>query len=567
MSRGFSFSLPKPPVAVSLSMLAFGAIAIAIFLRILNLGSREFWYDEVLSLLLSTGQKIAYRTPGEVPVNLADYTPLLSLPVETTLGDILITLRNLLRGVVGSEPHPPLLFFSQHLWLRLFGNSEVAMRSLGVLMSVGAIAAAYGLGRCLLGNRGGLLFAALLATNPYYLFHSLNVRMYGSLMLWTILSAWALLELIGTDNKILPDSPMPQTKQSSLLWSLVLIASVASGLLTFYLFAYWVIALSAIVLVLDRRHWWLQGLRLGSGVLLTLPWVWWGTRQQLRNADLGRFTAKEGFITSIGQHLQDVLQTLGIHLVLGDWVSSLPPVSATVAGIVAIAILGLATLQLWQQGEHRRLGIALLLGIFPLLLALLIDIVSRKFTLGFGWGRSMIVILPGCLLLLAVWIERATGQWRQSAAAILLLLYLSISISDFSGRSRGMFHQIAGIIQQEPTTPTLVVMNSQAWGHVMRLAYYIPPSASVKLLAQSSAELAPALDKTLKTQASEYPRILWLNSTRPIWGTPKTEAEKQQHQQAVERLLSDRLQLKQTTQLSGTMEIDKFTLKLYTRSL
>ena len=41
----------------SLEWLLLSAIALAVLLRILNLGSREFWYDEVLSLLISTGKR------------------------------------------------------------------------------------------------------------------------------------------------------------------------------------------------------------------------------------------------------------------------------------------------------------------------------------------------------------------------------------------------------------------------------------------------------------------------------------------------------------------------------
>ncbi|HEY9651027.1 MAG TPA: glycosyltransferase family 39 protein, partial [Coleofasciculaceae cyanobacterium] len=309
-------------------------IAIAVLLRIINLGSREFWYDEVLSLLLSSGQKAAYKAPKDVPVVLANYTPLLNVAPDKGLAGVVKTVVGLLKGLVGVEPHPPLFYLSQHFWLRLFGNSEVAARSLGALLSVGAIGSAYGLGRRLLGHQGGLLFAALLGINDYYLFHSLNVRMYGSLVLWTILSAWSLLELIDTDQFEL-HRPESSSYKSKVLWTLLLIGSVAAGLMTFYLFVYWLLALTAVVLVLDRRHWWHHALRISAGILLTMPWGLWGTPQQLRNADLDRFATSTGIVATILRHIQDLLQPLGIHLILGDWVTSLPPVSATIAGGVA----------------------------------------------------------------------------------------------------------------------------------------------------------------------------------------------------------------------------------------
>ena len=111
------------------------AIACAVFIRVAHLGSREFWYDEVLSLLLSTGKKSQYQNPKDVPIILANYTSLLSLPLENGFSDFLTTLEKFLKGLV-AEPHPFLFFLEQHFWLRLFGNSEAAMRSNIVLFSL-----------------------------------------------------------------------------------------------------------------------------------------------------------------------------------------------------------------------------------------------------------------------------------------------------------------------------------------------------------------------------------------------------------------------------------------------
>jgi hypothetical protein len=82
------------------------------------------------------------------------------------------------------------------------------------------------------------------------------------------------------------------------------------------------------------------------------------------------------------------------------------------------------------------------------------------------------------------------------------------------------------------------------------------------LLTQKSAQLAPALKKALSSKPDHYQRILWLDSTRPVWGSPSTEAERQQ----VQQVLEGQFQLKKKQQLSGTMNIDQFTAHLYQRS-
>jgi uncharacterized membrane protein len=549
--------LPRQTIIITLLL----ALGIAVVLRIVNLGSREFWYDEVLSLLLSTGQKNSYQPPKDMPVLLANYTNLLKLPIENSLSDVAQTLANFLKGLV-AEPHPPLFFIEQHFWLRLWGNSEFAMRSLVALFSIGSLVCAYGLGRCLLGNQGGLLFAALLGLNPYYLFHSLNVRMYGSLVFWILLSSWSLLELIARNS---PQKNInflilkPTFFNSRWFWICGLIISVSAGFMTFYYFGFWLIVLGALVLLLDRQRWWQYSLYLLSGIMITVPWLWWGTRQQLRNADLGRFATTNNWLEAMLKHGQEFLDVLGIHLLLGDWVSIAPSWLITLTGIIAIVVLGWCIWSLWRNQEYRLLNIGLLLSIFPLLLILAIDIVTRKFTLGFGWGRSVIFVLPGLLLLIVIYLEKAAKKWKEITIVGILILYLTINITDFSIRSRSMFNQISNIIEKQPNTPTLIVMNSQAWGHVLRLAYYLPPKSPISLLAQNTENLASTLEKILQSKTEPYQQIIWLDSERPVWGKPTT---KQQNEQ-IKTMLDKHFRLDETQFLLGTWDLDNFTLNLY----
>jgi uncharacterized membrane protein len=452
--------------------------------------------------------------------------------------------------------------------LRLFGNSEAAMRSLGALYSIGSIGCAYGWGRYFLGHRGGLLLAALLGLNPYFLFHSLNIRMYCPLVFWTLLSGWATLELIGGINSRLTKKELTSTANSKKtqkiwIWSVIQIFAVTAGFMTFYYFLFWVATLGVLVLLRDRKYWWHHGLRLSSGIALTTPWLLWGTRQQLNNADLERFSAASNWLEAAGRHLEGVFHTLGIQLIVGDWASILSPLALTVAGIGAIALLITVSLSLWHSQQRQILVVALVLSILPLLLMSAVDIASGKFTVGFGWGRSLIFILPGCLLLIALFLEKTQATWRTPVAVSLIILYLSLNITDFSFRSRSMFQQIAGIIEQQSAKPTLIAMNSNAWGHVLRLAYYLPSNSSVMLLAQKSFKLAPALEQTLLTQPESYQSILWLESDRPVWGSPATEAERKQ----VQEILAKEFQLVQTKRLLGTWELDHFTANLYQRTL
>lgn len=565
MTRSFSFT--KYRISSSLELLLLAAIAIGIILRIINLSSREFWYDEVLSLTIAAGQLKAYQNPSGLADLLSNYNSWLSLPVELTWHDSLKTFEAVIKGIRDGEPHPFLFYVSQYFWLRLFGSSEAAMRSLNALLSIGTIFSGYGLGRILLGHRGGLLLAALLATNPFHLSHSLNVRMYAPLVLWTTLSGCALMYLINLlsdqqrreeNGTELAEKSEIRSSKEKFFWSLLLMISVAAGFMTFYLFAYWIAVLGILVIYLDRSRWWQHGWRLAGGILLTTPWLLWGTRTQLRNSDVDRFGAAKDAGFPILNHLQGAIEVLGINLLEGDWGTVLPQSIMVILGLAVLIVLLLASFNLWRVGKYRILGVALLMGILPLLLALIVDMVTGKYTLYWGWGRSVIFIMPGCLLLLAASIEQLAGRWRGLAASSLLLLYLTISVGDFSLRHRKDMQVVADVIKQAPNTPSLIAMSSEARGHVLRLAYYINPSLPVSLLAQPTPKMIAGLEKF----AGEYPRIIWLDSAKPLFSNTPTTPEQQQQ---ISKILEPNFQLVNTRELPGTMPLDQFTMRVYHR--
>lgn len=525
-------------------VLLWVALSIAILLRFININHRELWYDEVLSLLLSTGQKMQYVGPSDQVVTLSQYSALLHLPTLP----FPVMLERLIRGLQGGEPHPPLFFMAHHLWLHGFGAGEIALRSLPLLWSLGAIAVAYGLGQSLSGHRFGLMFCTLLAANPFYLFHSLNMRMYTPLVFWAILSAWALMEISRRDSDRL---------WQGWLWQGCFVGAVAGGMLTFYLFAYWLVVLGALALWIDRKHAVHHALRIGAGIVITLPWMLWGTIKQLRNADIGRFSNAPAVISPFFQHLQDALQTLGIHLVIGDWVSSVPSLTAPLCGLGVLTVITAISIRLWQRERHL-FGIAAIMGLLPIVLALLVDSITGKYTLGFGSGRTLIIMLPGCLLLITI----ALASWNrkgQVAMALLLLGYLAVDVGDFSLRPRQVFHQIAQVIQESPNIPTLIVLNSQAWGHVNRLAYYISPEAKVSLLAQPASKLAASFGPIVEKTYSRYDRVLVLESQTPLWSPPTTPEQRQQ----IATSLASHFKLTGQQSLSGTMDLDRFELSVY----
>ena len=214
---------------------------------------------------------------------------------------------------------------------------------------------------------------------------------------------------------------------------------------------------------------------------------------------------------------------------------------------------------LWDSHQYQLLGLISLLSWFPFLLMIVMDVVSGKFTVGFGWGRSVIFILPGCLLLITAGAMNKQKVWRQSLALTLLGFYLVINVSDYNLRPRWMFHEIADMISSNSQSPTLIVMNSSAWGHLLRLAYYYSHDSSIDLLAINSKKLVPQLDKQLSSSSPQYEKIIWLDSEKPVWGKPSSNSELAQ----LKTIFETTYKLSQTKSLKGTWALDNFQLTLY----
>lgn len=146
----------RPGLPVFLFLLT----GLALLLRILRLDFQPLWWDEGYSVWFAThplGQMVA---------------------------------------LTAEDIHPPLYYALVSLWTALLGRGPVAFRLFSVLAGTLAVPVMYLAGRVLLGRRGGLLAAFLLAVNPLHIYYSQEVRMYGLVALWSVgilAAAWRVL--------------------------------------------------------------------------------------------------------------------------------------------------------------------------------------------------------------------------------------------------------------------------------------------------------------------------------------------------------------------------------------
>src|SRR3954449_9843708 len=98
------------------------------------------------------------------------------------------SLGGLFDSLAHTEGNPPLYFLLLDGWMRLFGDSEAAVRSLSALFGTAMIVVTFLVGRRLATVRVGLVLAALVAFNPLLVWFSQEARPYALLVLLAGLS-------------------------------------------------------------------------------------------------------------------------------------------------------------------------------------------------------------------------------------------------------------------------------------------------------------------------------------------------------------------------------------------
>ena len=357
---------------------ALGAVlAVSLGLRLWHLDDQSIWYDEGWSIHL------ARLSPGQA-------LDLIASPGHT---------------------HPPGYYLLLMGWVRLFGDSVLAVRGLSVALGVASVALLYLLGRELFGKPTGLIAAALLAVSPAHIVYSQETRMYALLMTCVTALALCYWRLGERQRAIRPAD-----------W-LLLLALETLALYTHYFCLFALVPLVGWFIVRSlpemRRgefgtvaSW---AICQGAVVLAFLPWL--PIALQRAGGHVAEGASSPG-ILALGWDTWTFL--LGGHIALAGR-SGLFAVFAKASLVLAVAV---ATGALLRSSEHRRPVFLLGLVITPLLLTFLL----MQLRPGFH-PRYMLMLLPPLWLLLAwgaVALLRRGWPWR-ALGIMALVVWLAVT--------------------------------------------------------------------------------------------------------------------------------------------
>ncbi|MFH1710008.1 MAG: glycosyltransferase family 39 protein [bacterium] len=87
-----------------------------------------------------------------------------------------------------NDSHMPVYFLLLSAWIKMFGPGEYALRLLSVIVGIFAVIAFYSFAREMFDEPAALISAFLLTISPLAIMHSQEIRMYGVMLLFTIMS-------------------------------------------------------------------------------------------------------------------------------------------------------------------------------------------------------------------------------------------------------------------------------------------------------------------------------------------------------------------------------------------
>jgi mannosyltransferase len=415
------------------------------------------------------------------------------------LGEILRSLRT-------TEPHPPLYYVFLHYWMRLMGRSEFILRFPSAITGMLLVPLIYALGRGWRGERVGLWGAALVALNPFLLWHGQDARMYTILAATGLGSIW-----LGT--KLLSRKRRP----GAWLW-LAYVACALASLATHYY---------AVLVIVAQDAWFaLLWLRRKEHRRELLPWI---TAQIALAACFAPWLVyAAGFMLG---HSKDWIPSVGPLQFLGRLASAFsvgttfPPrlTPLWAAGVAGLFCIGLAStlvkpathsLEETESLDHQGMLLASLL--VPLALTFLGSLARPMFD-----ERYLITLVPLYLLIagagIAILQERLTSAgrwgWLIYSAAAILLLGPAFSIYQYhhdtayakSPNWREAMEHVADARQRGD----LLVLNypdpTQEYYNQERIPYLLLPDAYPPDVSSTEDELAALI--------ASHPR-LWLVPTR-----------------------------------------------------
>ncbi len=433
--------------------------------------------------------------------------------------------------------HPPLYYILLHGWVRVFGTSEFALRSLSAFAGVGVVFLTWLVAKYLWGRTTAFVAGLLAACHPFLVYYAQEVRMYIFLALWSTLAAYLLVRIILQEGRarlytLKTNTPLSPHHPALTLgkWDVGFIVALAAGLWTHYTFpvvigtfllAYliWIISTRRSIPVVPRLI--RAGTHYIGALVLYTPWL---------PVALERL-----------QHWPRPQTPLPINTALAyvwHWLTIGPTNSPTLERWLWLwgALLIVA---LWPWRRRTRTGYRrphwLSWGLPVLWVTLPIGVMAAGHLFKPAYLKFLIVGVPPFVILLArgtlaPWEGRPqhSRAWRQTITAVWFIISaVSILILESVGLAyyythpqnvRDDYRGIAQYIKAVAEADDAIILDAPGQWDVFH--YYYQGPLPVYLLPENRPPLRSRVEQRLQEIASKHNKLFVL-----LWATNESDPE------------------------------------------
>jgi 4-amino-4-deoxy-L-arabinose transferase-like glycosyltransferase len=330
--------------------------------------------------------------------------------------------------IVANDTSPPLMYIIMWTWFRLFGSSEISIRSLTLLFYFGTTLSVYLIGKELFNKKTGIIAALLSFFNPFLFPYAFEGRMYFTLLFFITWSFYFLIK----ENK----------------WGYILTASAA---LYSHHFAILVLVPQFLWQLIKLKKYDLASLWtvIKNYVLIGLTYIPWLYPLYLQTQKVaGGFWLGTPKIKDLANLYLNLIK----HRVVYGFQKYLP----FLAGIIL-------ALRKWSKEKLTEDSLLLLWAVMPPVLTFLISQTS----LSIFYERYLLYCVPPLMLLLASRMRKIS--WLPVIG--LLGIYITVSSYYFTHPHKADFRKFAQQVKENKNTTFLINYNGAAH-HLWESKYY-----------------------------------------------------------------------------------------------
>lgn len=418
-------------------------VLIGIFLKFYRIDFRYFWYDEVSTIMHTSGingNAFGDKLPVNEVENIQYYHDLLSLNKQD------LSIQSQLKGICNMTNLNPLHYSVLVFWHRIVGDKDIHYRYFNVFIFLITLPFLFYLARVLFkSNLAGWIAISIFSVSPFFQYYTVEARYNALCTLFIIINQYLFLRALeGKGTK---------------WWA----AYSLSGIFCLYTsFNLWLIFVAHFIYILLYNRKVLVPYFISSFliILVYLPWLisvfnnlneikgalawheWYGTNQNifsLISAQL--YLTAYSFVTFNGFSVQ--ANMFRFHQFEGNYIQL----------IFCILIIGLLIYSIYYtyKRTNKKVFAFILLIIIPQFLYFLITDIVRQTGISLIWRYNNLALIGFLLYLVFLFSNKLSI--KQNTFAYILIAFLSLGIASNIYMSNKYY---APFFEKELATSTLL---------------------------------------------------------------------------------------------------------------